>query len=78
MDECGDAEGNYTVLSLDSSKPPGLYPLAVLHKHAPVSVYIALYYSQLLSASFHSLPVCEKQAIMRLYFQTFEDWRTKT
>ncbi|KAG7307262.1 hypothetical protein JYU34_007422, partial [Plutella xylostella] len=35
MDECGDAEGNYTVLSLDGSKPPGLYPLAVLHKHAP-------------------------------------------
>lgn len=39
MDECGDAEGNYTLLSLDPSKPPGLYPLAVLHRAAPVSVY---------------------------------------
>ncbi|XP_049867023.1 guanylate cyclase 32E isoform X1 [Pectinophora gossypiella] len=35
MDECGDAEGNYTLLSMDPSRPPGLYPLAVLHKSAP-------------------------------------------
>ena len=36
MDEQGDAEGNYTLLSIDPSRPPGLYPLAVLHKSAPV------------------------------------------
>ncbi|OWR43508.1 putative guanylyl cyclase receptor, partial [Danaus plexippus plexippus] len=35
MDENGDAEGNYTLLSIDPSRPPGLYPLAVLHKVAP-------------------------------------------
>nr|XP_021189562.2 guanylate cyclase 32E isoform X1 [Helicoverpa armigera] len=35
MDEHGDAEGNYTLLSIDPAKPPGLYPLAVLHKSAP-------------------------------------------
>ncbi|XP_060810772.1 guanylate cyclase 32E [Amyelois transitella] len=35
MDENGDAEGNYTLLSIDPTQPPGLYPLAVLHKSAP-------------------------------------------
>ncbi|XP_045785258.1 guanylate cyclase 32E isoform X2 [Maniola jurtina] len=35
MDENGDAEGNYTLLSVDATRPPGLYPLAVLHKTAP-------------------------------------------
>lgn len=35
MDENGDAEDNYTLLSIDPSKPPGLYPLAVLHKSYP-------------------------------------------
>ncbi|XP_030024263.1 speract receptor isoform X1 [Manduca sexta] len=35
MDENGDAEGNYTLLSIDATKPPGLYPLAVLHKSSP-------------------------------------------
>ncbi|XP_075969461.1 guanylate cyclase 32E isoform X2 [Anticarsia gemmatalis] len=35
MDEHGDAEGNYTLLSIDPSRPPGLYPLAVLHKTSP-------------------------------------------
>ncbi|XP_059054406.1 guanylate cyclase 32E [Achroia grisella] len=35
MDESGDAEGNYTLLSFDPTKPPGLYPVAVLHKSAP-------------------------------------------
>ncbi|XP_026329869.1 guanylate cyclase 32E isoform X2 [Hyposmocoma kahamanoa] len=35
MDENGDAQGNYTLLSIDPSRPPGLYPLAVLHKSAP-------------------------------------------
>ncbi|XP_063359616.1 speract receptor [Cydia amplana] len=35
MDESGDAEGNYTLLSVDPLEPPGLYPLAVLHKSAP-------------------------------------------
>ncbi|XP_063821635.1 speract receptor isoform X1 [Ostrinia nubilalis] len=35
MDENGDAEGNYTLLSIDPSRPPGLYPLAVLHKSHP-------------------------------------------
>ncbi|XP_053624913.1 receptor-type guanylate cyclase Gyc76C isoform X2 [Plodia interpunctella] len=35
MDENGDAEGNYTLLSMDPSQPPGLYPLAVLHKSSP-------------------------------------------
>lgn len=36
MDEHGDAEGNYTLLSIDPARPPGLYPLAVLHKSSPV------------------------------------------
>lgn len=36
MDENGDAEGNYTLLSLDSTLSPGLYPLAVMHKTPPV------------------------------------------
>ncbi|KAI8435121.1 hypothetical protein MSG28_003502 [Choristoneura fumiferana] len=35
MDDSGDAEGNYTLLSMDPDRPPGLYPLAVLHKSAP-------------------------------------------
>ncbi|CAH0720734.1 unnamed protein product, partial [Brenthis ino] len=35
MDENGDAEGNYTLLSMDPTRSPGLYPLAVLHKTAP-------------------------------------------
>ncbi|CAH2074151.1 unnamed protein product, partial [Iphiclides podalirius] len=35
MDENGDAEGNYTLLSMDPERPPGLYPLAVMHKSAP-------------------------------------------
>ncbi|XP_013145925.1 PREDICTED: guanylate cyclase 32E, partial [Papilio polytes] len=35
MDENGDAEGNYTLLSMDPDRPPGLYPLAVMHKNAP-------------------------------------------
>ncbi|CAH2232762.1 jg15507 [Pararge aegeria aegeria] len=35
MDENGDAEGNYTLLSVDTTRPSGLYPLAVLHKTAP-------------------------------------------
>ncbi|XP_050344791.1 speract receptor isoform X2 [Nymphalis io] len=35
MDENGDAEGNYTLLSIDPTRSPGLYPLAVLHKTAP-------------------------------------------
>lgn len=39
MDEQGDAEGNYTLLSIDPSRPPGLYPLAVLHKSAPVRTF---------------------------------------
>lgn len=37
MDENGDAEGNYTLLSVDPTRSPGLYPLAVLHKTAPVT-----------------------------------------
>ncbi|XP_038215184.1 speract receptor [Zerene cesonia] len=35
MDENGDAEGNYTLLSVDPTRPPGLYPLGVFHKLAP-------------------------------------------
>ncbi|XP_045542882.1 guanylate cyclase 32E [Papilio machaon] len=35
MDENGDAEGNYTLLSMDPDRPPGLYPIAVMHKNAP-------------------------------------------
>ncbi|GBP91724.1 Guanylate cyclase 32E, partial [Eumeta japonica] len=35
MDEFGDAEGNYTLLGTDPSRPPGLYPLAVLHRDPP-------------------------------------------
>ncbi|XP_047528315.1 guanylate cyclase 32E isoform X1 [Vanessa atalanta] len=35
MDDNGDAEGNYTLLSIDPTRSPGLYPLAVLHKTAP-------------------------------------------
>ncbi|KAL4719740.1 hypothetical protein ACJJTC_014044, partial [Scirpophaga incertulas] len=35
MDENGDAEGNYTLLSVDPTRPPGIYPLAVLHKSSP-------------------------------------------
>ncbi|XP_041976908.1 guanylate cyclase 32E [Aricia agestis] len=35
MDENGDAEGNYTLLSVDPTRPDGLYPLAVLHKTVP-------------------------------------------
>ncbi|KAJ0180454.1 hypothetical protein K1T71_003858 [Dendrolimus kikuchii] len=35
MDDCGDAEGNYTLLSIDPTRPAGLYPLAVLHKSPP-------------------------------------------
>ncbi|XP_072943513.1 guanylate cyclase 32E isoform X2 [Epargyreus clarus] len=35
MDDNGDAEGNYTLLSVDPTRPPGLYPLGVLHKSTP-------------------------------------------
>ncbi|CAH0406557.1 unnamed protein product [Chilo suppressalis] len=35
MDENGDAEGNYTLLSIDPARKPGLYPVAVLHKSTP-------------------------------------------
>lgn len=44
MDDNGDAEGNYTLLSIDTTKPPGLYPLAVLHKLSPVSNYLLVIY----------------------------------
>lgn len=47
MDDSGDAEGNYTLLSMDPDRPPGLYPLAVLHKSAPV---ILLSFSNLLKS----------------------------
>lgn len=43
MDENGDAEGNYTLLSMDPERPPGLYPLAVMHKSAPVMFFKCLF-----------------------------------
>lgn len=48
MDENGDAEGNYTLLSMDPERPPGLYPLAVMHKSAPV-MFSNVYLKYLLS-----------------------------
>lgn len=43
MNENGDAGGNYTLLAMDNSKEPGLYPLAVLHESPMVTCTYFLY-----------------------------------